>query len=262
MVFGRRRRGGRAQDEAQPQDPGAPAAGAADAEPAALGEGGPWDVTEVEGDTQDPATVLDLGSVRVPMPAGAQVQVEMTDQGGVRSVHVGLPAGRITVAAFAAPRSPGQWREVAGELAAQLRADGSEVAIQDGPWGREVLGTTATTAMRFVGVDGPRWMVRCVVASAPDAADDLAATAREVLAETVVSRGAEPLPVRTPLPVVLPEPLVEQLRAAQAQAAQQAAAQQEAARRAAAGEPAAQRPVSPQPQDGSALDRAAEDRDR
>lgn len=238
MVFGRGRRG-RDDDDAT-----ADAAQEADEDAAELG---PWDASEVEDDEAD-GPVLDLGSVRVPMPEGGQVQVEMDDAGGIRSVHVGMPTGRITVAAFAAPRSPGQWREVAGELAAQLRTDGAQVAIVDGPWGREVVGTTATTSLRFLGVDGPRWMVRCVVAAVPDADAGLSATAREVLADTVVVRGTEPLPVRTPLPVTLPEPLVAQLRAAQAQAAQQAAAQQ-------AAPPAGttQAPVASQPADGSAL---------
>ncbi|WP_460869263.1 DUF3710 domain-containing protein, partial [Rhodococcus aerolatus] len=252
MVFGRGRRGrdGDAGDGPATTD-GAWAED--DAAAAEADDLGPWDVSEVDDDA-DPATVLDLGSVRVPMPEGGQVQVEMDPAGAVRSVHVGMPTGRITVAAFAAPRSPGQWREVAGELAAQLRTDGAQVSIVDGPWGREVLGVTATTSLRFLGVDGPRWMVRCVVACAPDADPGLSATAREVLADTVVVRGTDPLPVRTPLPVVLPEPLVAQLQAAQAQAAQQAPAQQAAAERSAAPRDAsAEPPVARQPADGSAL---------
>jgi hypothetical protein len=185
-------------------------------------ETGPWDSSEVGPPTEGEGR-LDLGSVRVPMPEGGQVQVEMETSGSVRSVHLVTADGRITVAAFAAPRSPGQWREVAAELSQGLRADQAQVTVEDGPWGREVLGIGPGGAMRFLGVDGPRWMVRCVASGPASTVAALAVTAREVLADTVVVRGDEPLPVRTTLPVTLPAVLVQQLDAARAQAAEQAA---------------------------------------
>jgi hypothetical protein len=100
------------------------------------------------------------------------------------------------------------------------------VSIEDGPWGREVVGTGAGV-VRFIGVDGYRWMIRCVVNGAQELVDALTEEAREALADTVVRRGDTPLPVRTPLPVQLPEPMAAQL----AEAAQQAvaAAQEQAA---------------------------------
>ena len=58
--------------------------------------------------------------------------------------------------------------------------------------------------VRFIGVDGYRWMIRCVVNGLPERADALAAEAREALADTVVRRGDTPLPVRTPLPCSCP----------------------------------------------------------
>lgn len=182
---------------------------------------GPFDSTEVdltEGDLR-----LDLGSVRLPLPPGGQIQVEMEPTGALRSVHLVTPAGRLTVAAFAAPRSAGLWREVAGELAGQLRTDQAQVTIVDGPWGREVTGVSPTATLRFLGADGPRWMVRCVCAGPAENAEQLLESAREVLRGTVVVRGDEPMPVRTPLPVVLPAPVAAQLEAAKQQAAEQAA---------------------------------------
>jgi type IV secretory pathway VirB9-like protein len=79
--------------------------------------------------------------------------------------------------------------------------------------------------VRFIGVDGYRWMIRCVVNGPQQTIDVLTEEARDALADTVVRRGETPLPVRTPLPVQLPEPMAAQLQAA---AAQQAAAQQAA----------------------------------
>ena len=81
--------------------------------------------------------------------------------------------------------------------------------------------------VRFIGVDGYRWMIRCVVNGSEESADALAKEARDALAETVVRRGDTPLPVRTPLPVELPEPMANQLRAAAEQAAAQQAESQE-----------------------------------
>jgi len=137
--------------------------------------------------------------------------------------------GRFTVAAYAAPKSSALWREVAGELADSLRKDTPEVRIEDGPWGREVVGSAPGGVVRFIGVDGYRWMIRCVVNGPQETIDALSDEARQALSDTVVRRGDTPLPVRTPLPVQLPEPMAEQLRAAaeqQAAAAQQAAQQQ------------------------------------
>nr|MDT0525434.1 DUF3710 domain-containing protein [Streptomyces sp. DSM 41633] len=97
--------------------------------------------------------------------------------------------------------------------------------------------------VRFIGVDGYRWMVRCVVNGAPETIDALAAEARTALADTVIRRGETPLPVRTPLQVELPEPMAAQLRAAAQQAAAQQAAQQLAA--AAPDQPQDQPPAEP-----------------
>ncbi|MCZ4079616.1 DUF3710 domain-containing protein [Rhodococcus sp. H36-A4] len=186
---------------------------------------GPFDLTELDEDRDTLAqTRLDLGSVLVPLPAGGQLQVEMNQAGAPQAVHVVTAHGRITIAAYAAPKSPGQWREVAADLATSLRSDQSAVSMETGPWGRELHGVTSNADLRFIGVDGYRWMVRCVLAGPSGAvANDspLVQIARDVLAQTVVDRGTEPHPVRTPLPVVLPAALTAQLAAAQQQQAEQ-----------------------------------------
>lgn len=147
----------------------------------------------------------------IPMPAAGQVQVELTEAGVPNAVWVVTPNGRFTIAAYAAPKTGGLWREVAAELADSLRKDSVKVSIQDGPWGREVVGVAAG-AVRFIGVDGYRWMIRCVVNGSHETVDALAEEARVALADTVVRRGNTPLPVRTPLPIQLPEPMAAQLR--------------------------------------------------
>ena len=192
---------------------------------------GPFDVEDF--DDPDAAVVgrLDLGSVLIPMPEAGQVQVELTEVGVPSAVWVVTPNGRFTIAAYAAPKTAGLWREVATELADSLRKEVAKVSIEDGPWGREVFGVPKAEAgqqpavVRFIGVDGYRWMIRCVVNGPQDSIVALAGEARNALADTVVRRGETPMPVRTPLQVQLPEPMAAQLRSAAEQAAQQQAAQ-------------------------------------
>jgi hypothetical protein len=185
-----------------------------------IGSGeGPYDIGDLAADAGFENSHLDLGSVLVPVVEGGQVTVEMSADHQPQAVYLVTPHGRITVAAFAAPKSSGQWREVVGELTESLQAEGAETSIESGFWGREVLATVPGGIHRFIGVDGPRWMIRCV-ASAPTAgAENLAKVARAVVSETVVRRGDEPHPPRTPLSIVLPPVLAEQVAAAQEQMA-------------------------------------------
>ena len=176
---------------------------------------GPFDIEDFDESSVATEGRLDLGSVLVPLPEAAQLQVELTEHGVPSAVWVVTANGRFTIAAYAAPKTGGLWREVAAELADSLRNDGASVTIQDGRWGREVVGT-ATGVVRFIGVDGYRWMIRCVVNGSIESVDALTEQARNALLDTVVRRGDTPLPVRTPLPVQLPEPMASQLREAAA----------------------------------------------
>jgi hypothetical protein len=176
---------------------------------------GPFDIEDFDESAIATEGRLDLGSVLVPLPESAQLQVELTEVGVPSAVWVVTANGRFTIAAYAAPKTGGLWREVAGELADSLRNDGATVAIQDGRWGREVVGT-ASGVVRFIGVDGYRWMIRCVVNGSHESVEALTEEARTALSDTVIRRGDTPLPVRTPLPVELPEPMATQLREAAA----------------------------------------------
>ena len=223
MAFGRRKSKDEPADESEVREVrDVPEVAAAAPEPERSVENavaddleGPFDVEDFDDTAAAEAGRLDLGSVLLPMPASAQLQVELTETGIPSAVWVVTPNGRFTIAAYAAPKTGGLWREVARELADSLNKDGAAVSIQDGRWGREVVGT-ATGVVRFIGVDGYRWMIRCVVNASAETIDALTDEAREALVDTVVRRGDTPLPVRTPLPVQLPEPMASQLREAAA----------------------------------------------
>ena len=179
---------------------------------------GPYDIEALDTTADELANShLDLGSVLVPVVEGGQVTVEMSPDHQPAAVYLVTPHGRISVTAFAAPKSPGMWREVVRELAESLRDEGATTSVEDGHWGREVAAEVPGVSHRFLGVDGPRWMVRCVASGPTESALPLAQLARAVLAESVVRRGKEPIPPREMLPIVLPPVLAEQVAAAQQQ---------------------------------------------
>jgi len=173
---------------------------------------GPWDEEDAP---DDGLNRLDLGSVRVPVPEGAQLQVEMDPSGPVKAVHVITPMGQLTVTAYAAPRSGGLWHEVSTELASQLQQDGATVRSVNGDWGLELMAALGDLQLRFIGVDGPRWMLRGVVAGPPDRADSGTKALYDLIRGTVVIRGTLPMPVRTPLPIELPPAIAQHIQTAQ-----------------------------------------------
>ena len=170
---------------------------------------GPYDA---EAPPDDRLGRLDLGSIRIPVPEGAQLQIEVDSTGPVRAVHLTTELGQITLTAYAAPRSGGLWDEVVPELVTKLQADGAQVGRAAGEWGEEVEAVTEQGVLRFVAVDGPRWMLRGVAAGPADGAQARADLLCDVVRQTVVVRGTEPLPVRSPLPLQLPDALAEQLK--------------------------------------------------
>lgn len=185
--------------------------GVADAPRDQRGVSGPYDAAEAPDDGWNR---LDLGSLRLPVPDGAQLRVEVESSGPVRAVHLMTGLGQFTINAFAAPRSGGLWREVAPELVSRLRAEGARVGRVPGEWGEEIEAVTEHGVVRLLAVDGSRWMLRGVATGTAEHADGRIALLRDVIRRTVVVRGREPLPVRSPLPLRLPGPLEEQLKQA------------------------------------------------
>jgi hypothetical protein len=178
---------------------------------------GPFDIEDFD----DPALANqgrhDLGAVLIPENDAAELAVEVNQQGVPTMAWMVTANGRYNVTAYAAPKAGSLWREVATEVADSLRKESAQVHIEDGPWGREVVGLMTNgpepVIMRFIGVDGYRWMVRGAAVGAPDKADAIASELRSALADTVVRRGDTPQPVRNMLPLQLSESLVARLRA-------------------------------------------------
>lgn len=154
--------------------------------------------------------ILNLGSIRVPLPTGSQVQVEMGEQ-GPKMLHIVTTYGRMTPVAFAAPLSAGQWEEAIPEIEKGMVRDGLETEIQEGFFGKEVVGRNENGVVRIIGAEGPRWMLRITCAAPLDKEEEMAVLARETAARTFVYRGPDPVLAGNSLPVVLPEMLSEQV---------------------------------------------------
>ena len=209
MAFGKRKSG----------DEKTPGTESSDVAPAVADDDldGPFDIEDFD----DAETALvgrhDLGAVLIPENEAAELAVEVNQQGVPTMAWMVTSHGRYNVTAYAAPKAGGLWREVVTEVADSLRNESAEVSIQDGPWGREVVGYMTNgpepVVMRFIGVDGYRWMVRGAAVGSPENAEAIARELRNALSDTVVKRGDTPQPVRNMLPLQLSESLVARLRA-------------------------------------------------
>ncbi|MCA1823165.1 MAG: DUF3710 domain-containing protein [Mycobacteriales bacterium] len=196
-------------DETATDSTTTPAASAGDvaAAPPPAPTTGPYDESDVDDDEERPR--LDLGGIRVPVPDGLEVRVEVDQQGQVAAAVVVDRGNQLQLNAFAAPRHSGIWDEVRAELRAALTPAGAPEEV-DGPFGRELRARIpgdrpgVTTPARFVGADGPRWFLRGLITG--PAATDAAQAGRlhGVFRETVVVRGKEAMAPRDPLPLHLP----------------------------------------------------------
>jgi hypothetical protein len=168
---------------------------------------------------------LDFGSLQIPAVEGVEVRVQANPEGAVDVIVLVDGESALQLGVFAAPRSEGIWNEVRDEIALAMASDGVKPRELAGPYGIELTAQVNTpegpAAVRFVGVDGPRWMVRALY-QGPAAADpNYRGVLSECLEGLVVIRDEEARPPREPLPLHLPKEMAEQ---AQLQAEQEAAA--------------------------------------
>ncbi len=169
---------------------------------------GPFDERDAP---EDDLPRADLGALRIPIGAGLDLQVELNETQQVIAATLAGPDGTMQLGLFAAPRNEGIWDEVRAEIAESLKSQkGAPQERPEGQFGVELTGTIPSDGgrvpVRFIGVDGPRWFLRAMLAG--DAADPGSGTRmEEALAQVVVVRGAEPLPVREPVPLQLPKDL-------------------------------------------------------
>jgi hypothetical protein len=190
---------------------------AADDEPPAP-EHGPYDQQHAPDGVQR----LDLGSLLIPAIDGVEVRVQANPEGVVEQIVLVDGESALQLGVFAAPRSEGIWNEVRDEIALAMVADGVATHEVAGPHGIELVARVTTPEgpadLRFVGVDGPRWMVRALFQGRAAADRSSEGALGEVLTGLVVVRDGEARPVREALPLRLPKEMTDQAQEAQEQA--------------------------------------------
>jgi hypothetical protein len=157
---------------------------------------------------------VDLGGVKIVPRADLQLRLEV-EEGSKRVVAVSLDyaGSTLQVQPFAAPRTSGLWHEIRAQIIDQIHKQGGETRVVDGALGPEVLARIpvtdpaqpgATRLARFVGVDGPRWFLRGVIAGEGASNAEAAATIDELFRSIVVVRGTTPMPPRDLIPLHMP----------------------------------------------------------
>jgi len=176
-------------------------------------ERGPWDARHAPDGVQR----LDLGSLQIPAIEGVEVRVQANPDGIVEQIVLVDGDSALQLGVFAAPRSEGIWDEVRAEIASAMASDGVAAREVTGPYGIELTARVNTPEgpadVRFVGVDGPRWMVRALYQGAAAADPSREGSLGVVLSGLVVTRDSEARPVREALPLRLPKEMTEQAQA-------------------------------------------------
>ncbi|GAB3725380.1 DUF3710 domain-containing protein [Nocardiopsis nanhaiensis] len=197
---------------------------------------GPWD----SGEDVPEAERMDLGSMLLPMQQGTEIQVNVAQdkQNKQKIIGVTLVRGKtaLQVQPFAAPKSSGLWDEMRDELREQVTSQGGKVEDHEGTFGPELQalipikgkktedGKQLGQRVRFIGVDGPRWVLRGVIRGEGASKPEMMAEAEQLFANIVVVRGDEPAPPSELLQITVPKKIQEQMdEAAKQRKAQQAA---------------------------------------
>jgi hypothetical protein len=192
--------------EVQAQEaPAAPADGKS--APADRGTAGPLDASEANA----VRPYVDLGGVKVLPRPDMQLRLEV-EEGSKRVIAVGLDYAESTlqVQPFAAPRSTGLWHEIRAQIVEQIHKQGGRTHVVEGTFGLEVraeipvVGQSGVRLARFVGVDGPRWFLRGVIAGKGAVEPEAAAKIEELFRSIVVVRGDAPMPPRDLIPLHVP----------------------------------------------------------
>ncbi|TFB57629.1 DUF3710 domain-containing protein [Cryobacterium sp. TMT1-62] len=158
---------------------------------------------------------VDLGGVKILPREGLHLRLEI-EEGSKRVVAIGLDyaGSTLQVQPFAAPRSSGLWNEIRAQIADQIGKQGGTTTLREGPFGPELVaeipvaagqGSDGTSRLaRFIGVDGPRWFLRGVIAGEGAINTDAATEIENLFRSIVVVRGSAPMPPRDLIPLRMP----------------------------------------------------------
>jgi hypothetical protein len=178
-----------------------------DVEPGDLLADGPFDSEELP---EDGAERVDLGSLLIAPEPNRELRLQVDEASGVvQSVVIAGPDGALELRAFAAPRHGDLWSDARPKIAAEVAQAGGTATERQGPWGPELICEVrqrggGSQVSRVVGINGPRWMLRCSLLGAAAARPDDAKDWEQSIRRVAVRRGAQAMPVGEGLPVVMP----------------------------------------------------------
>ena len=157
---------------------------------------------------------VDLGGVKILPREGLHLRLEV-EEGSKRVVAVALDYADSTlqIQPFAATRSTGLWHEIRQQIADQIDKQGGQTTETVGTFGPELLAKIPTVAgadgsmrlARFIGVDGPRWFLRGVVAGKAAVDAEASAQIDDLFRSVVVVRGSTPMPPRDLIALHMPQ---------------------------------------------------------
>ena len=170
---------------------------------------GPFDESEVS----SVKPYIDLGAIKLTPREGLNMRLEVEEgTGRVVAVALDFNGSTLQVQPFSASRSHGMWHEIRAQIADQIGNQGGTVTEFTGVLGPELLckvpaladGQQVFQDARFIGVDGPRWFLRGVMAGPAVTDVEQGKAMIELFRDLVVVRGQSPIPPGELLPMHVP----------------------------------------------------------
>lgn len=168
----------------------------------------------------DTSSMLDLGALFLPNIPGLEVDLDLdarSGRGKSVSLHLNMTIAEVQV--FAAATNEDLWADMRDAIASGLREQKVECAVELGRFGTEIHAVMPTVDLdgnahiqpvRFVGVRGPRWLLRVVISGDGALVSSSNAAVTEiddVVSGLVVNRGDAPIPPGERLELRSPQPL-------------------------------------------------------
>lgn len=159
---------------------------------------GPWSLSAAPAD----AAFIDFGPLRLPAIAGIKARVEIdTRRRQVGAVSVLVNDCAVQLQVLAARAGKPLWPTVRRALIARLEKGAGHQQVLEGRFGAELLAVitvrdrnsslTHDVPMRFVGIDGDKWMLRAVVTGPSVTSDATIERVDALLSRIAVERGSE-----------------------------------------------------------------------
>lgn len=170
---------------------------------------GPFDESEVS----SVKPYIDLGAIKLTPREGLNMRLEVEEgTGRVVAVALDFNSSTLQVQPFSTSRSHGMWHEIRAQIADQIAKQGGTVTEFTGVLGPELLckvpalsdGQQVFQDARFIGVDGPRWFLRGVMAGPAVTDVEQGKAMIDLFRDLVVVRGQSPMPPGELLPMHVP----------------------------------------------------------